>query len=83
MTLTLWTANIANSPKDKEDFNQSLKLSTKVLDRLRDIVEEKKASIEYSEHSSSSYKEPSWACYQAHLNGKRAAYTEILQLLNI
>ena len=80
MAATIWTSNISDDTK-KGEFIYLLQNSTLVLGRLSDIIREKGYSLNRSEESLETYDSPGWACKQAHLNGKRAAYKEILMLL--
>lgn len=77
---TLWTAHIANSPSDKKDFEQQLLHSRAILDRLTTIIEDLERSITNIELSLSTYETSSWSHKQAHLNGLKAAYSNIKSL---
>jgi hypothetical protein len=76
-----WTAHLANKDKDKADFVQSLMHSNEVLTRLKQIIEENQTSLDKIEFQLSSYDDVNWSAKQAHINGRRAAYEEIKQLL--
>lgn len=78
-----WTANIANDTKAKDAFTELLLNSSKILERLKEIVEEKEASITKWETTISSYKEEGWPFVQSHMNGRRAELLELKKLLNI
>lgn len=84
MTLPIvWTAHLTNSPKEKQDFERAVILSTEVLNRLRQILEDREKSIDKLDFSLSSYDHASWPYKQAHLNGRRAELVEIKQLLTL
>lgn len=84
MTLpVLWTSNISNSPIEKKEFTEYLYNNQRLLNRLRDILQEKEDGLERIESSLSSYQESSWAYKQAHINGRKAVLQEIKQLLTI
>jgi hypothetical protein len=76
-----WTANIANDPKAKQSFEETLRNSTIVLDRLVDILDGKEREINRIELSLSSYEKEGWPYTQAHLNGRKATLQEIKKLL--
>lgn len=79
-----WTANITNSSKEtKESFEDLLRNSTKILDRLVQIVEERERSLDKIDYSLSSYENPNWACKQAHINGRKAELQALKQLITI
>lgn len=65
---------------DQKDFEVTLRNSTLVLGRLREILQEDLRGLEKVEMSESSYENPSWAYNQAHINGRKAELTKLLQL---
>ena len=67
-------------PQEKDNFETTLRNSTIVLDRLREILFEHLRSIETKEYSETSYENPSWACKQAFLNGRKAELTKLIKL---
>lgn len=76
---TTWFKHL---PKDEQDeFAELVRSNTRVLSRLLDILTENLDTLEIKEVKEDTYRDPSWAFYQAHLNGKRAAYKEIRKLL--
>lgn len=79
----LWTSHLSNNPKEKKELEDAIKNSNITLDRLRDIYTDKKKALDLREYSSSTYKEAGWPFQQAHDNGKRCAYNELLQLLTM
>lgn len=45
MTLpTIWTSHLANNPKEKDSLEQTIRSSTTVITRLKEIIEEKESS---------------------------------------
>lgn len=76
---TEWFKDLPAS--EQENFKQIVIGSKKVLDKLAEIVynrdkmEDRTVTPDYDTHS--------WSHKQAHLNGKREAYREILDLIII
>jgi hypothetical protein len=66
---------------DQEKFKETVLNSKIVLDKVAKVCYNK--IIELDNVTTSDYDSPSWACKQAHLNGKREALKEILQLVDI
>lgn len=82
MTLNIhWTSHLLNSPLEKKSLEDTIYNSTLVLNRLKDILEEKERALLTKAHSSSSFQSPSWAFEQAYTNGKLQELTELKQLL--
>ncbi len=77
-----WTANIANKDT-KESFEDLLRNSTKILDRLVQMCEERERSLDRIDFSLSSYDNPNWENKQAHINGRRAELQALKQLITI
>lgn len=67
--------------KDREEFKKTVLNSTLVLGRLREILTRNLESIQNVETGPDQYKEPAWSWHQAHYNGMKAAYKDILLLL--
>lgn len=76
---TVWFQDL---PKDEQESFKALVLgSKKVLDKLSKIVYNRCNDGEVIKDQD--YDSPSWSHKQAHLNGKRQAYREIIELLKI
>lgn len=78
-----WTSNVLNDPKAKKDFEEYLRNSNRILERLREILNEKEISINKYSISPSSFKSNNWAYEQAYLNGRLAEINELKQLLTL
>lgn len=76
---TLWFSNLNKA--DQEDFQRLVLGSQKVLDRLTEIVYNKVSSDESVK--TVDYDSASWAYRQAHVNGRKEAFNEILKLLEL
>lgn len=66
---------------EQENFKQIVLGSKKVLDKLAEIVYNR--GIIEDRVTTDHYDSPSWSHKQAHLNGKREAYKEIIDLITI
>lgn len=80
--ITAWTQHLTN-PEDKERFKQAVQAAKPVLERLKELVEQKESSMEFQEMSLTSYENPNWPYRQAHQNGFKqclAAYKKLLTL---
>lgn len=78
---TIWTMGL--KPEEKEEFIRVLKLekSSKVYNRLLDIIKIKRTALEASEMNTETYDSPSWAYKQSHNNGARQMLLFIEKLL--
>lgn len=76
-----WTAHLANKPDEKKQFEDTVIHSKAVLDRLKQLIEEKELAIDRIEYTPSEYETAGWSHKQAHLNGRRAILTDIKNLL--
>lgn len=75
---TQWFAGM--QPSDKENFNQQLLQSKKVLDKLTEIVYNMLKDREDVDRPD--YDSPSWSHLQAHNNGAREMARLVLDLIN-
>ena len=73
-----WTSNLNGKPK--KDFEDVVKNSSMLLDRLTEIVEQQIESIQNT--SKEDYDNSAWAYKQADRNGQVRAYRDILKLTN-
>lgn len=78
----IWTKHLNSSGKEaQEAFEKTLRNSTLVLNRLRQILDERENSINQQEFSISDYDSNSWHYKQAHRNGQRSMLKEIKDLI--
>lgn len=77
-----WTSHIKDN-KEKEQFQQSVYGSKRVLDRLKGIIDELEKGVDRTEKDAHIYENPSWAYLQAHWNGYKAALTAILKIVDL
>lgn len=67
--------------KAREDFKKTVLNSTLVLGRLRDILTQQLESLTLSELDPDQFEEASWSYHAAYRFGQRAAYKEMIRLL--
>lgn len=77
----IWTTGLQGA--DKKDFENSVRhtLNTPVVKRLTEILEQNIKGLERSEGSLLDYDNPAWSHKQAHRNGLRQGYIDVLKLL--
>jgi hypothetical protein len=80
--ITAWTSHLATD-EEKKRFENEIRGSRHVLDRIRDLIKADLSGLEASENSAKVYDLPNWDYRQAHKNGSRATYETILKLLNL
>ena len=73
-----WTKNLP--PERKQGFEDALRNSTLVIDRLRQIMNEWEQSLLAEETTKDQYSSPSWAMLQAHRNGSREIIKKVRDL---
>jgi len=74
--LTIWTKNL-KTPAEQDNFNNQ------VLERLRDLLDEKTSELEATELTLKAYDNPNWAYQQAHKNGYKGAMKYLKDLINL
>lgn len=80
--ISKWTQHLTN-PEDKKAFENELRGSKNVLNRLKTLMEEQETSLDYQELSLKAYDNPSWSHKQAHVNGIRQCIAFNKTLLNL
>lgn len=79
--ITAWTKNLRD-PSEVSKFEDSVKHSNVVLDRLAEIIKEYDTEITNKEINPDIYSTPNWDYLQAHNNGAKAAYNKMLKIIN-
>jgi hypothetical protein len=79
---TRWTQNLSN-PEQIKEFQEYVKGSKRLLQRLEEILDEEETAINKSETTQKSYESPNWAYLQAHKNGFRQCLRIIHTLINL
>lgn len=72
----------ATTPEEKESLEAGIRHSTLALGKLEEIIVSKLSDITSRECKTESYDKPSWAYYQADMNGQKKAYRELIDLLS-
>ena len=78
--ITAWTKN-CKSVDEVDKFRRSFISSKHVLERLQQLLDEEKNSLEISEISPKIYDTPGWDYRQAHTNGFKAALRMVNKLI--
>lgn len=74
-----WVKHLKDK-QEQQDLEDLLRNTTRVLSRLRDILNEMEESTQRVREID--YNDPSWSHRQAHLNGERDAIRKIKDLIN-
>ena len=77
-----WTKHLKDS-KEKKEFEGIVKTSSFLLQRLANLISEYENEISKTEMKLDAYDSPSWACKQAHLNGRRQSLNRIKELVTL
>lgn len=79
--ITKWTSHL---PEDqRQQFQNTILSSRTVLERLQQMLDEEKASLEQSEISPKIYETPNWDHKQAHTNGFKSALQMVSRIISI
>lgn len=81
-SLSIQWFNGESDPAKKTELEKSIRHSTTALQLLKDIAERKTNGNSRAEARLDEYDTPAWSHKQAHRNGYRQAYYEILELLS-
>lgn len=77
-----WFKEVLNDPKAKQDLELTIKNSSLVLGRLKEILEAELRDLD-NRQTSSDYKDASWAFKQADANGDKRRLKWAIDLINI
>lgn len=80
--ITAWTQHLTN-PEEKKQFENTVQAAKPVLERLKQLIEQKESSLEFQEMSLTSYDNPNWPYRQAHQNGFKQCLTAYKKLLTL
>ena len=75
-----WLSNL-KTEEEKKEFLDLVSYNSRVLLRLREILQEKYNSLESTETTLSDFSDPNWAHKQAFRNGEKTGLKEALALL--
>lgn len=77
-----WTKHLKD-PEEKARFEQNVRNSATVLDRLRQLCSEKQNVLDRNEMSIEVYNTPNWGERQAHKNGNRESLEWMKKLVDL
>jgi hypothetical protein len=80
--LTVWTKNL-KTKEEQDNFNNQVLGARPVLERLRDLIDEKLQGLDGTELTLKAYDNPNWAYQQAHKNGYKGALSLLKELINL
>ncbi len=75
---SLWTQHLRGEEKQK--FEDYLRGSTTIIDRLRRIIEDFEHEVYLNESAEADYTDKDWMFLQAHRNGKKEALRKLKKL---
>jgi hypothetical protein len=76
----VWTKHL-NNPDDKEKLEQSIRASTTMAHRLREILEEEERQLDAAV-TLKDFEDPSWSHKQAFRSGEKARIRKLKELLD-
>lgn len=79
---SLWTKNIKDQ-EEKVSFEGSILGSRKVLNRLKDLIDEEKKGVDFVEMDHKSFDTPNWTHKTAYFFGYAAALMWIRRLIDL
>lgn len=79
---TRWTQHLTTD-EEKESFKKEIYSAKRVLERLRDILNEDEEMLDRSEMDQRTYDMPNWDYRQAHKNGNRQAMRALRLLVDL
>jgi hypothetical protein len=79
---TRWTQNLTD-PEQIKEFQDYVKGSKRLLNRLSEILDEEEIAINKSETTQKTYENPNWSYLQAHKNGYRQCLKVLRILINL
>lgn len=83
MPLPLQWVQHLQDPKERKDFEDLIRSSTRVLGRLSQIADDRASALDRAEMTQTDFDEPNWAYRQAFRNGQRSSLKFIKDLLNL
>ena len=79
---SIWTQHL-DEEATKDRFRMSVSASKSILDRLKDIIDERFKVIESIETGVDIYTKPGWDAILAHYNGEKAALKFVHKLIDL
>lgn len=75
-----WLSNL-KTEEEKKEFLDLISYNSRVLRRLREILQEKYKALESTETTISDFSDTNWAYKQAYRNGEKTGLKDALALL--
>jgi hypothetical protein len=79
---SIWTQHL-DEEASKDRFRQSISAAKSILDRLKNIIEEREGVINSIETGVEIYTKPGWDALLAHYNGEKASLKFIKKLIDL
>ena len=79
--VSLWTKHISD-PEQKKKFEDTIRASTTLTQRLLEILEEEERALDQLTMSSQDFDSPAWAYKQAYRMGEKARLKKLRDLFN-
>lgn len=76
----VWTKHL-KTEKERREFEDYLRNSTRALTRLLDIIEESESNLIKKDISETDFEDPNWSHKQAFRNGRLSGLSEIKTIL--
>lgn len=70
--LSAWSQHLSKDPEAKQKFEDMVKGSKLLTDRLQNILDAREAGLEHQELSERAFDNPNWAIKQAYLMGRKS-----------
>lgn len=78
-----WTKHIPrDEPEQKADFESVIRNSRVALGRIKELIDERLASLNAVEFSEKAFDNPNWASLQAYRNGRARELKSLQDLLS-
>lgn len=81
--LSVWTNHLRNNPEEKQKFEEYVKNSKLLINRLNDILTEFEKSVDRSEKTLDQFDDPNWAYRQAFMNGYKGCLSKLKTAISI
>lgn len=76
-----WTKHLTGDAKTNAE--KEIRNSTFVVGRIKELIAEYETELRQIETKMDTYDSPSWACKQAHINGRRQELNRFLKLFTL
>lgn len=81
--LSAWSNHLVKDPEAKKQFEEYVKGSKNLTDRLQDILTDVDKGVENSDLSAKAFDNPNWAYLQAYKNGCKAMLQRVKTITDI